>query len=90
MPFKKGVCANPLGVGVVKKNQKRLVKDLLSPYGPRAVKEIVAQLDLEEPRDRQWATEMIMNYAYGKPTQAVDLGMDDGAIKLFVELIKKS
>lgn len=90
MTFQKGKSGNPGGGQGEKKNQqKRLIKDLMTPHGPKAVKVIVSQLDLPDPLDQRWAAEIVLNYAYGKPTQAVEVsGEDGGPLSIIVNLIK--
>ena len=89
MAFVKGKVANPQGAGAKKNHQKRLIRELMSDHVSAAVKEIVAQLKADEPKDRQWAAEMVINYAYGKPSQAVELtGEEGGPLNIMINLIK--
>lgn len=90
MPFVKGQSGNPGGGKGQKKSQrKRLIRDLMQKHVPTAVKEIAAQLKSDEPRDRQWASEMVINYAHGKPSQAVEIsGEDGGPLNIMINLIK--
>lgn len=90
MAFKPGNNANPEGAGAKKNQQKRLIKDLFSPHVKDAVKEVIAQLKEEEPKDRQWATEMVINYAFGKPSQYVEVSGEDGGplVAVIREVIK--
>ena len=90
MAFKKGVVANPDGAGAKKAQQKRLIRELLSDHLQSAVKEIVAQSKEEEPKDRQWAAEMVINYAFGKPSQYVEVSGEDGGplVAVIREVIK--
>ncbi len=92
MPFVKGQSGNPGGGKGEKKSQrKRLIRDLMSKHVPTAVKEIAAQLKSDEPKERQWASEMVINYAHGKPSQAVELGDANGdPLKISINLIKNS
>lgn len=91
MPFEKGKVGNPLGKNSEKFQHRRIAAELLTPHLKTAVAEILNQLvNASEASDRQWATEMIMNYVVGKPTQAVELGDPDGnALSISVNVIKK-
>jgi hypothetical protein len=87
--FKKGEISNPLGGKTKKALQDRLITDLLGPYAPRAAKEVGAQLDSDDPKDRQWAANMIIQYVFGKPRQAVEVaGEGGGPLQILVEIVK--
>lgn len=60
--------------------QKRILRDLLSPKLKEAAQELIDQLSSEETKDRQWAVKTIIEYTAGKPDQAVDVSDDSGTI----------
>jgi hypothetical protein len=74
MGFKPGNKANPLGRGTETEKQRKNAAMLLSPYAEKAAKRIAKSLDSELREDHQWATNMVMSYVFGKPSQQLDLG----------------
>lgn len=90
MAWVKGQSGNLLGGASKKSQRKRLIRDLMQKHVPTAVKEIASQLSSDEPRDRQWAAEMVINYAHGKPSQAVEVSGEDGGplVAVIREVIK--
>lgn len=89
MVFKPGESGNPEGGKLKKHHQKRIASELLSPHVNRAVERIAQSLNSEEREDYQWAANIVMNYVFGKPAQAVDLGAGDGATGSFKLIIEK-
>lgn len=86
MPFQKGQTGNPNGRGAKKLQQKRLAADLLSPHVKDAVARIAQSLNSPEREDHQWAANLVMNYVFGKPAQAVEL-KDDQNVPLVARLL---
>ena len=89
MPFKPGQSGNPGGGRQPKKDQKkRLISDLLGPHAPRAAEEVAGQLSSEDPKDRQWAANMVIQYVFGKPSQAIEVGANEALSKIILQLVK--
>ena len=86
MAFEKG---NP-GRGYETAQQKRIIRDLLSPHLKDAVAEVLVQLKADENKDRQWAVKTIIEYTCGKPEQGVDISDSDGTIAAAIlQFVKK-
>lgn len=84
--FEPGKSGNPKGRGSETDQQKRVAKELLSPYAVKAAERIGRDVSSEDPDLYQWAIKMVFEYVFGKPNQAVDLKPGEGAsFKLIIE-----
>lgn len=69
MPFQKGQSGNPGG----RPKECAEVKALAREYGPEAIEKLVELLRGDDPRVAKAAADSLLDRAYGKPTQAVDM-----------------
>lgn len=69
MAFQKGQSGNPGG----RPKECAEVKELARQYGPEAIEKLVALLRGGDARVAKAAADSLLDRAYGKPSQAVDL-----------------
>lgn len=69
MAFQKGQSGNPGG----RPKECAEVKALAREYGPEAIEKLVELLRGEDARVAKAAADSLLDRAYGKPTQAVDM-----------------
>ena len=90
MPFKPGQITNPQGRGVEKNDQKRILKNLFSPFIKDAAQEVISMLQSSEFEHKSWAIKLLLEYTCGKPHQGIELADIDGnAIQVTVNLVDK-
>ena len=81
MAFQKGQSGNPGG----RPKECAEVKALARQYGPEAIEKLVALLRGEDARVAKAAADSLLDRAYGKPTQAVDLTAEVAATVQAIE-----
>ncbi len=74
MAFKKGESGNPGG----RPKEEREVLDLARQHSPEAIMRLVEWMQSEHPKASPAACIAILDRAYGKPKQAVDLNTPEG------------
>jgi hypothetical protein len=72
MAFKPGESGNPGG----RPKECSEVKELARQYGPEAINKLLALMRGEDARVAKAAADSILDRAYGKPGQSVDLVAD--------------
>ena len=72
MAFQKGQSGNPGG----RPKEAAEVKGLAREYGPEALRKLVDLMRGEDARVAKAAADSLLDRAYGKPTQAVDVSAD--------------
>jgi HEAT repeat protein len=75
MTFKKGVSPNPGGRPKI----VQAIKELAMKKSPEAFERITQLLDDPDPRISLAAAKEILDRAYGRPAQAVEVSGTDGA-----------
>jgi Asp-tRNA(Asn)/Glu-tRNA(Gln) amidotransferase A subunit family amidase len=74
-PFPKGVSGNPAG----RPKQYRGFIDEMRDRAPKAIEKIDAALNSDNYERQQWAVQQILDRAFGKPRQQLDVTVTDVA-----------
>lgn len=86
MTFVKGKSGNPKG----RKVENTEIKELAKAKSPLAFNKIVSLLDSEDAKVCMAAAKEILDRAFGKPAQAVEVSGKNGAkLAALIEIVRK-
>lgn len=86
MPFAKGASGNPSG----RPKENKEIKELARKHAPEAFKKIISLMQGDDAKISLQAAQEVLNRAYGKPAQSVDVSDEGGTIAAAIlQFIKK-